>query len=87
MTTVFVIKEEGHGVIGIAATRRAGMLFLIEQQWVDGYSEIWNPATDECDRLKDLYGEGWKEAYLNFTDEDLDNMGFYLREEELYTKE
>mgnify|MGYP003293595149 CR=1 FL=1 len=72
MATVFVIKEDGHGVIGVATTRRAGMQFLIDQQWVDGYSEIWNPATDECDRLKDLYGEGWKEINVNVVNRDWD---------------
>lgn len=87
MTTVFLIREESHGIIGIATTRRAGMVHLLEAHWVDEYAEIWNPDTHEYNQLKDLYGDDWKDTFLSFNDEDLENMGFSLREEELYMKE
>lgn len=87
MATVFVIGEENHGIIGIATTRRAGLVHLIESNWVNEYAEIWSPETHEYNYLKDLYGDGWKDAFLSFGAEELENMGFSLREEELYTKE
>jgi uncharacterized protein (DUF1015 family) len=33
--------------------------------------------------LEELYGENWKEVYMNFDKEDMENMGFYLEDEEL----
>lgn len=88
MATVFVISEENHGIIGIAATRRASLVYLLESHWVDEDADIWwNPETHEYNQLKDLYGDNWRDVFLNFTNEDLENMGFSLREKELYTKE
>lgn len=85
---VYLISEDNHGHIGTAVSRKAALQWLIAIDWVGGYSEIWCP--DENERwgghnttLNDLYGEDWKEKFLQSSDELLENMGFYIREEEL----
>ena len=89
---VYVISEDNHGQIGIAASRKAALQFLVAADWVGRYSTIWCP--DENERwgghdmsLDDLYGENWKEKFMRFSDELLENMGFYIREEEVIEEE
>lgn len=81
---VHLINEENHGLIGIAASHKAALQWLIASDWVGRYSEIWCP--DENERwggrnmtLDELYGEDWKEKFLQFSYGALENMGFYLR--------
>lgn len=89
---VYVVEEENHGQIGIAASRKAALQFLVAANWVARYSDIWCP--DENERwgghdmsLYDLYGENWKEKFMGFSNELLKNMGFYIREEEVIEEE
>ena len=37
---VIVIREECHGLIGVAATSRAAKQWLIREGWVDCYNEF-----------------------------------------------
>lgn len=89
---VYTVSEENHGQIGVAVSRKAALQWLIATNWVNQYNEIWCP--DETERwggynitLGDLYGENWKEKFLQFSDELLENMGFYIHEEELIGEE
>ena len=85
---VFVISEENHGQIGIAVSRKAALQWLIASGWISPYSDVWCP--DENERwgghnmtLNELYGENWKEKFFEFSGNLLENMGFYIHEEEL----
>ena len=89
---VYTISEENHGQIGIAVSYKAALLWLVASDWVGRYSDIWCP--DENERwggynmtLDDLYGENWKEKFLQLSDDLLENMGFYIREEEVIEEE
>lgn len=89
---VCTINEENHGFIGVAASHKAALQWLIASDWVNHYSDIWCP--DENERwgghnktLEDLYGEDWKEKFFQFSDEQLENMGFYIYEVELIEEE
>lgn len=89
---VYLIDEENHGQIGVAATRKAALQWLIASDWVRRYSEIWIPDESKrwggCDMtLDELYGENWEEKFLQFSDEQLENMGFYLRKEDVIEEE
>ena len=44
---VYVVKEENHGQIGIAASRKAALQFLVAADWVGRYSSIWCPDENE----------------------------------------
>ena len=37
--------------------------------------------------LNELYGENWKEKFFEFSGNLLENMGFYIHEEELIEEE
>ena len=84
---IVIISEENHGFIGVATTDKAAKQWLIRAGWVDCYTEFWNPTTNMSSSLEELHGENWKEAYMNFDKEDMENMGFYLRNEELIEEE
>ena len=89
---VYLIKEDNHGQIGVAVSRKAAMQWLISSGWIGRYSEIWVP--DESARwggrgmtLDELYGENWEEKFLQFSDVLLENMGFYLHKEDVIEEE
>lgn len=89
---VYTINEENHGQIGIAVSYKAALQWLIASDWVNQYNDIWCP--DENERwgghnmlLGDLCGEDWKEKFLQFPKVMLENMGFYIHEEELIEEE
>ena len=89
---VYLIREDSHGLIGIAVSHKAAMQWLITSNWVGQYSDIWCPDENECwgghnMTLDDLYGENWKEKFLQFSEILLENMGFYIHEEELIEEE
>ena len=80
---IVIIVEENHGNIGVAANYKAAKQWLIRKGWVDQYSEIYNCDTSKWESLEELYGENWKEAYMNFDKEEMECMGFYLNDDEL----
>ena len=89
---VYLISEESHGHIGVAATHKAALQWLIASGWVGEGNEIW--VDDESERwgghsttLKELYGENWKEKFLQFSYGALENMGFYLHKEDVIEEE
>lgn len=80
---IVIIVEENHGNIGVAENYKAAKQWLIREGWVDCYTEFWNFDTETGSSLKELYGENWKEVYMNFDKEDMEYIGFHLRDEEL----
>ena len=89
---VYLISEENHGHIGVAATHKAALQWLIASDWVRSRSEIWVP--NESERwgghevpLVELYGENWEEKFLQFSREPLENMGFYICEVDVFEEE
>ena len=84
--TVFVIKEECHGFIGVAATEQAVNRFLLDTDWVQEYSGVWVDNDDGGDYIPicERYGENWKEVFLAMDKSQLADMGFYIREEDVW---
>lgn len=81
---IIVIDEECHGIIGYAMNKRAAKQYLIDTDWISEHSELWNEEKQEWESLAELYGENWLETFLNFTEEQMEDMGYYLHEEEVY---
>lgn len=86
MATVVIVSEESHGTIGVATSMTAAKCFLLANNWVTAYTTLYVEERG-WSFLIDLYGENWKEAYMNFDADLLADMGFYLREEEIYEEE
>lgn len=89
---VILIVEDSHGNIGVAASMTAAKHFLLATNWVDAYTMLYVEEREDEDgehwfSLIDLYGENWKEAYMDFDTDLLADMGFYFREEEVYEEE
>lgn len=85
---VYVVSEENHGEILYAASEDAAKRALIDTDWVGRYSDIWCPDDNEPwgghnMTLDELYGENWKEKFLKFSHELLENMGFHIKEYEV----
>ena len=92
MRNVFIVSEESHGTIGVAASMAAAKRFLLASNWVTAYTTLYIEEREDEDGdhwfpLIDLYGENWKETYMNFDTNLLNDMGFYFREEEVYEEE
>jgi hypothetical protein len=80
---VYEINEENHGTIGIAESFKGAKQWLIDSTWVYTDCELWNPQTRESKPICDLFTD-WKKWFVEeATEEDLENMGFYIREEEM----
>jgi hypothetical protein len=81
--TVYTIYEEDHGTIGVAENLKEAKEWLIDSCWVDSYCELWNPQTEESKPICELF-PNWEEWFIKeATEEDLENMGFYVREREM----
>lgn len=90
--TIYVISEESHGFIGTATTFKAAKQFLLASDWINAGISIWvndrlNEKGDHYFTLKEAYGENWKEVYMDFDMDTLNELGFYLHEEELFEEQ
>ena len=89
---VVIIKEENHGIIGVATSEIAAKRYLLATNWITAYTMLYVEERENEDGehwfpLIELYGENWKEVYMNFDTDLLADMGFYFREEEVYGEE
>lgn len=66
--TVYLIDEENHGSIGVAATREAAIDWLIKTDWITEVSDFWNDKEKDYVTVKELFGEHWKEELLKQND-------------------
>ena len=57
--------------------------WLIDSGWVCGGCELWNPQTEDSTPIDELFVDWKKWLVEEATDEDLENMGFYIHEEEM----
>lgn len=77
---VWYIEEECHGFIGLASSYEKAIEWLISSDWLtEGTLDIFNLTP------KDYWGDNWQEVMKNDLGEfDLENFGFYLKEELVY---
>lgn len=87
--TVFTIVEDNYGLIGIAANERAVKQFLLDADWVNSDTDIWiRNKSEKYDghytSLKEQYGNNWEESFFAMNANQLEDMGFFIHEEEVY---
>ena len=82
--TVISIDSEPHGHLGLAKSREAAIQWLIDAEWITKHSEIWSEERQVLYSLAEMYGEEWIDKVFSFNSEELENLGFYLGEEEVY---
>ena len=94
---VFIIVEECHGSIGVAISPKSAMRWLIEEGWIDEYSQysIWNETEREwhhayvyevCEQNDIVDWQRWliDNASAEFLE---DHFLIYLREHDLAVAE
>lgn len=93
MKTVILINEENHGLIGVADNYKSAFAFLINNDWINDYTEIctgedWHSYIWE--RVSEIFGEGWQDKMADW---DIQNFNeywrdsFFLQEIEIYRTE
>ena len=64
--TVVIIREDNHGVIGVAVDYKNAVKYLVRTAWLDGRMGLYDGEKDteifvECD-----LGENWLDVILNW---------------------
>ena len=93
---VIAINEENHGLIGIAATKKAAFQFLINNHWLTINYDLYDKTTNAWYTLADLFKdkdiEPTKENILAWAMEHVDDWevwdgAFYFYEEDVYEED
>lgn len=93
--TIIIIREECHGVIGVATSISEAVKWLILSNWLTAYDEgdsKYNKETCEWEHISiiEKYGENWKEIFPSLPDDEIIDFlegGFYFEETTLYGAE
>lgn len=83
---VISISDETHGYIRIAKDYKSAINFLINNGWLQSFSEVYFEDRGFVE-VKDAFGENWVEAVMNMDIDDFnDNFVdvFELKEIEVY---
>lgn len=59
MKSVYLISEDNHGLLGIAANYQSAIRFLIAENWIDS-----GCYTNADMSIKELLGDNWKQSIL-----------------------
>lgn len=88
MKTVYLFYEEGHGLIAVAETLKAGIKYLIDADWIDENTSCLG-AFDNYYTVKELFGENWEEEVANLSEEEFYatfKTEFWFIEEDVVTE-
>lgn len=83
---VISINEENHGYIGVAKDCKSAIDFLIKNDWLESFSEVYSEDRGYIE-VKDAFGENWVEVVMNMNIDDFNyNFEglFELDEREVY---
>lgn len=86
---VIQISEDNHGFIGIAKDYKSALIFLYNNKWLEGSTEVWigAHAEPEYGRLDEVFGDNWFEKMLRWDIENFNDYwdgSFILTEMEVY---
>ena len=83
---VIIMNEDNHGFIGLAKDYPSAVKFLIDNGWLDDYTEVW-VRENEWARLSEVLGEDWADKMENGGVENFNDYwdgSFYFEEREVY---
>lgn len=84
---VVIIEEDNHGLIGIASNYQNAIHFLVNENWLDELTELYDSGFQDTKLLLDLLGNKWLTTILNWTLEQFNEFFdgcFYLNEVSVY---
>ena len=91
MKEVIVIREDSHGVIGVASTVFSALMFLLDTEWLDSQYDYYDKRTDSFKPIIEVFGESWEQALVEIETIDEFNEffdgSFHLEKFELFEKE
>ena len=67
---VILINEDNHGQIGVAYNYYKAVEWLINNNWIDDYTEVWDDYKTYFGSLKEQLGEDWADEMLYWWDID-----------------
>ena len=72
MKNIILISEENHGPIGAAENIETAIKFLIETDWINANTEIYNDNdSDDFILIKELFGDNWQEKLYHMNSHDI----------------
>ena len=75
MKNIILITEENHGPIGVADNIEAAIKFLIETDWINANTEIYNDNdSDNFTLVKELFGNNWQEKLCRMSKYDIKEL-------------
>ena len=74
MKRVCCVYEDNHGMIGVAKDYSSAIDGLIEEDWLDGNTEMLDD-NDNSSTVKEVFGEEWIELIKHW-DKDTFNINF-----------
>lgn len=57
--TIVVINEENHGLLGVARDYISAIDFLVRDDWLDRFTEMWDDYKDAWVSLEKSFGSDW----------------------------
>lgn len=84
---IILIKEDNHGLIGAVTRKDLILSWLVRNNWVNQFTEIYDEKIDDYRPLKNIFGLTWYQSLtaLNFDNLcDLFDGIFYFAEEEVW---
>lgn len=84
---IIIIEEENHGLIGAVTRKDLILPWLVRNNWINQFTEIYDEETDQLECIKDLFGLAWYQSLVkmdfNKLCECLDGV-FYFYEMEIW---
>lgn len=84
---IILIEEENHGFIGAVTRKDLILPWLVRNNWMNQFTEIYDEKMNDYRSLRDIFGLTWYQslAALNFDDLcDLFDGVLYFSEEEVW---
>lgn len=86
---VIRVSEENHGDICIAATAQDAIYYLLNAEWIDEYTEVWNGCGQCWESVPDYFGPDWKNIINSMTLKEFNDVfedGFTLYPVEVFER-
>lgn len=84
---IITITEENHGVIGAVTRKDLILPWLVRENWLNQFTEIYDEKIHNYRPIKDIFGLTWYQSLIALNFDNLRNLfdgTFYFSEEEVW---
>lgn len=68
------VSEENHGDICIAATAQDAIYYLLNAEWIDEFTEVWDGRDQRWVSVPDYFGPDWKNIISSMSLEEFNDV-------------